>query len=304
VVISFILTFLLLPLHQNKKKFKVVRLPNMPPKLDPTSVHLIRSRSPSTSAFIEPTANGRCCVLFATSGSFISNNSSSNGRDKICTFDDLFMALPEKISSEKGLMIDLESTARDISEQFPLLDGSNFSDISLQLLSQRPRSVFTVKCNVYHVDSFAALVGDAAHATGGVSGQGCNSALVDSATLANELYRCFTDESCLLLTKEQKIRKALVAYSQKQVPEGQALFDLAFGETNENANLCLKIWISISSLVDTVFGGKFGIGRPSLQKLLTTSLVPFSKIRRDRGDLYTEKFPSDEYFNKTIASLC
>jgi kynurenine 3-monooxygenase len=213
------------------------------------------------------------------------------------------LAVPEQNSKSEILKIDLESTAQDFLYQFPLLDGSNVTDILLQLLVQRPRSVYSVKCNVYHVDSFAALVGDAAHATGGVTGQGCNSALVDSAALADELYRCLTDESSVSLTKEQKIGKALVAYSQKQVPEGQALFELAFGEPNETANLWLKIWIRINSLVESVFGGKFGIGRPSLQKLLTTTLIPFSTIRRDRGDLYAEKFPDAAYFNATIASF-
>jgi kynurenine 3-monooxygenase len=278
----------------------------MPPKLDPTSVHLVRSRSPSSSAFLEPTENGKCCVLFAMSGSFISGEDSSSTntcRSAICTVGDLLLAVPEQNSKSEILKIDLESTAQDFLYQFPLLDGSNVTDILLQLLVQRPRSVYSVKCNVYHVDSFAALVGDAAHATGGVTGQGCNSALVDSAALADELYRCLTDESSVSLTKEQKIGKALVAYSQKQVPEGQALFELAFGEPNETANLWLKIWIRINSLVDSVFGGKFGIGRPSLQKLLTTTLIPFSTIRRDRGDLYAEKFPDAAYFNATIASF-
>lgn len=281
------------------KKFKVARLPIMPPRLDPTSVHLVRSRSPSSSAFLEPTENGKCCVLFATSGSFPSDkDSSSTGGSAICTVGDLLMAVPEQ--SRK---IDLESTAQDFLHQFALLDGSNVTDILLQLLSQRPRSVYTIKCNAYHVDSFAALVGDAAHATGGVSGQGCNSALVDSATLADELHRCFTDESTASLTKDQKIGKALLTYSQKQVPEGQALFDLAFGEPNETANLWLKLWIRINSMVDSVFAGKFGIGRPPLQKLLTTSLIPFSSIRRARGDLYTKAFPDAVQFNISIASL-
>jgi kynurenine 3-monooxygenase len=202
------------------------------------------------------------------------------------------MAVPEQNTKSENLKIDLESTAQDFLYQFPLLDESNVTDILLQLLVQRPRSVYSVQCNVYHVDSFAALVGDAAHATGGVTGQGCNSALVDSAALADELYRCFTDESSASLTKDQKIGKALVAYSQK-----------AFGEPNETSSLWLKIWIRINLLVDSVFGGKIGIGRPSLQKLLTTTLIPFSTIRRDRGDLYAKKFPDAAYFNTTIASF-
>ena len=44
---------------------KVVQLDAMPPLLDPTAVQLVFPKSGGVTAFVEPTANGTCCVLFA-----------------------------------------------------------------------------------------------------------------------------------------------------------------------------------------------------------------------------------------------
>eukprot|EP00590_Aulacoseira_subarctica_P008190 CAMPEP_0172434986 /NCGR_PEP_ID=MMETSP1064-20121228/70930_1 /TAXON_ID=202472 /ORGANISM="Aulacoseira subarctica , Strain CCAP 1002/5" /LENGTH=484 /DNA_ID=CAMNT_0013183253 /DNA_START=286 /DNA_END=1741 /DNA_ORIENTATION=+ len=308
---------------------KVARLPIMPPKLDPSSIHLIVG-SGGCSAFVEPTANGRCCVLFARRGTTSGSTTDSKDRNSniSTTLDDLFLS----ISSNTN--IDL--IAQDISQRFPLLEGLNFTDIAMQLVNQRSSSTSSVKCNVYHAGNFAVLVGDAAHATGGVSGQGCNSALVDSAVLADQLEESFrsttttnnNNNSCTnkegvladqleesfrsttttnnnnnsCTNKKHKIQNALLKYSQKQVPEGLALYDLAFGQPSDK-NGWKSIWISLNSLLDTIFGGKFGIGRPPLQTLLTTSVAPFSDIRRNRQDLYTEPFPDEGYFNTVIESL-
>jgi len=274
---------------------KVARLPIMPPKLDPSSIHLIVG-SGGCSAFVEPTANGRCCVLFARRGTTSGSTTDSKDRNSniSTTLDDLFLS----ISSNTN--IDL--IAQDISQRFPLLEGLNFTDIAMQLVNQRSSSTSSVKCNVYHAGNFAVLVGDAAHATGGVSGQGCNSALVDSAVLADQLEESFHSTITSCTNKKHKIQSALLKYSQKQVPEGLALYDLAFGQPSDK-NGWKSIWISLNSLLDTIFGGKFGIGRPPLQTLLTTSVAPFSEIRRNRQDLYTEQFPDAEYFNSMIESL-
>jgi 2-polyprenyl-6-methoxyphenol hydroxylase-like FAD-dependent oxidoreductase len=61
-----------------------------------------------------------------------------------------------------------------------------------------------VTCNTYHYGNFAVLTGDAAHATGGVSGQGVNSALQDAALLANCLAQVYDST-----IKEDSLRSAL-----------------------------------------------------------------------------------------------
>ena len=75
-----------------------------------------------------------------------------------------------------------------IIEQFPLLDGMpGLDDIVQQLLFQRTSVATSVKCNTYNSNSDVtpvAICGDATHATGGVSGQGANSALMDTTVLA------------------------------------------------------------------------------------------------------------------------
>lgn len=270
--------------------YKVTRVPIKPPKVDPTSVHLIVGSGTSTTAFVEPTAGGQCCVLFAGKSQQVERNDSY----VIASMDGLMSVNASQYA------IDLELTAQDIAQRYPLLEGLNFTDIASQLYSQKAGLVSSIKCNVYHAGDLVALVGDAAHATGGVTGQGCNSALMDSVALANELEASFTDST--LPTKESKIKSALLKYSQKQVLEGLALYDLAFGSEGK-LGFRKSIKARFRSLVDTVFGGRFGIGKPLLQTQLTTSLASFSSIRRARADFYAETFPDEESFKNTIAQL-
>jgi kynurenine 3-monooxygenase len=264
--------------------FKVARLPIMPPLLDPTSIHLIASGG---SAFVEPIAEGQCCILFNGK----SGEEEQGESKEIESFQELVK------SPSNGKDLNLETLISDFRKTYPLLEGLNETDIMLQLADQAPSAASAVKCNIYHGAGFVALVGDAAHATGGVTGQGCNSALMDSVALANAL-----EQAC----KESKegpktniIELALLNYSKKQVPEGAALYDLALGAKGEISPI-LNLRIKVGSLLDTLFGGKFGLGKPFLQTLATTSLVPFSDIRRDRASRYAMPFPEEEEFDKKI----
>ena len=173
--------------------FKVCRLQSCPPELDPTSVALLLPKKGTTTAFVEPTANGTSCILFA-------------GRN---AEDDPIL----NPSSNRT------ATIEAIEERWPLLKGSDFEELAKQLETQKPSTASSVKTNVYHFDSIAAICGDAAHATGGVSGQGVNSALVDSAVLADCLESLFDPNN-----KEASLRDSLLAYSQSQVPEGYVSF--------------------------------------------------------------------------------
>jgi len=264
--------------------FKVVRLPIMPPLLDPTSIHLIAS----SGAFVEPTADGQCCILF--------NAKEQNDTDtsSITTFDSLVK------SATLGREIDLKLVIKDFEAKNPLLKDLNATDIILQLLEQKPSSAFAVKCNIYHGAGFVALLGDAAHATGGVTGQGCNSALMDSVALANSLEKAFSTINDM--SKPDKIASALMQYSKSQVPEGLALYDLAFGAKGEISPL-MNIKIKAGQLLDTFFGGKFGLGKPLLQTQATTTLTPFSTIRRDRAGRYPYKFPEDTEFEQKLDEI-
>jgi len=179
--------------------------------------------------------------------------------------------------------------ARDaLAARFPLLADVIDLDCGRQFVQQNTSKAATVKCNTYHYGK-AVLLGDAAHSTGGVSGQGCNSALQDSAALANSL-----------IASGGSVGPALHAYSRHRVPEGHALLDLSMGPGEAAGPLRAALY-GLSSIKDTVLS-RFQLSEPPLQTLLTTTLESFSDIRR-RRDFFFGDFPSDAVFASKIAEL-
>ena len=242
----------------------------MPSALDASAVALLVPASGSITAFVEPTGNNTACVLLA----------GRNASDPLLSSTD-----PQLV-------------AREIVERFPKLAG--WEQVAApQLIRQTPSRASKVTCNTYH-GTRVALVGDAAHATGGVSGQGVNSALVDSQVLAD----------CLIAARSQHpdqpttdiVSSALLQYSVRQVPEGKALYDLSFGPTFEDSPLKRVRW-GIKSLVDAVFKGRFGLGELPLQTKLTTSLRSFADLRRDRQRWYADDFPSNAEWEVQLTRL-
>jgi kynurenine 3-monooxygenase len=243
-------------------EFKVVRLDEAPPSVDPSSVSLILPKAGSTTAFVEPTgSDGSCCILFAgRSGSSI-------------------------LSETKNLTVVVE----ELKTSFPQWDTISAS-IASQLISQsKTGKASSVVCNTYHYNGRAVLIGDAAHATGGVSGQGVNSALQDCVVLAESIGNNRND-----------LPSALLLYSQKQVLEGKALYDLSFGPKPKGIKAVT--WAFLNAR-DTLFRGSFGIGRPPLQTRLTTTLTPFSEIRRERDNFYSEPLPTSVDMQQKLLAL-
>jgi kynurenine 3-monooxygenase len=241
-------------------EFKVVRLDTVPPKVDPSSVSLILPRQGSSGAFVEPTGDG-CCILFSGKG------------------DTPILRETENITA----------VVEALEGAFPQWEGFH-ETIAAKIISQPTTgTASSVVCNIYNFGEKAALAGDAAHATGGVSGQGVNSALVDSVVLAK----------CIRENRED-LAQGLLEYSCLQVPEGKALYDLSFGPKPKGLK---GIQWAFRNARDTLFRGRWGIGRPPLQTQLTTDLTSFSDIRRERDMYYDEPFPSDEDFRATLAAL-
>lgn len=241
-------------------KFKTVQLSDIPSgKLDPTAVSLVMPQKGSTTAFVEPVSDsGRCCVLFA----------GSNSSDPV---------FASKDASE------IEQVLR---ERYPSFTAEALSSAAEQLASiPKASQASSVKCNIYHYKNVAVLCGDAAHATGGVSGQGVNSALTDSVVLAESIC------------KHSSLREALLAYSVKQVPEGHALFDLSFPPPPSSK--IGAIGRTLGTLRDFIFRGRFGIGKLPIQVQLTTSLESFADIRRARMD----GFPSQGEWETRLLAL-
>ena len=312
--------------------FKVARLPSMPPLLDPTSVALVLPSKPkadkkvggkdlpterpkmssgSMSAFVEPVKGGGACILFAGRGG--GDSDESDGDASVERKETLLSDWRLESFAED----DIKAFSQDILSRFPLLEGTPDDDMNSmvqQLLSQRPGVAAAVKCNAFHFGK-AALCGDAAHATGGVSGQGVNSALVDSAVLAESIEFYFDYdkaerevESRLSGTAiggvdvEKTLSRALLAYSQKQVPEGWALYDLSFGPEGE-LGLLRRLRVLLSTIRDTLFGGRFGVGKPLLQVQLSQSTRSFSAIRRERNAYYGKEFPDVDEFRDYLKTL-
>lgn len=241
----------------------------MPPALDPTAVALILPKAGTLTAFVEPTSKGGACVLFA------GNNST----------DTLFTS-----TNTTELKLTIE-------DRYPKLIGADLDEAAAQLVAVPETSkAGLVRCNIYHLSNVAAVVGDAAHATGGVSGQGVNSALMDSAVLADCLLKNYDASS-----KFASLRKAFLEYSTKQVPEGEALYDLSFGPKPKSVTK--RITSTLAQVLDFVFKGRFGLGRQPLQTLLTTSLKSFTDIRTELNGRYDEDFPTKSDWKEKIAAL-
>ena len=287
--------------------FKVARITSMPPALDAASVALIlpKTKSVGITAFVEPTVDGGGCVLFA--GRLKSESTSSADSAELGT---ILFPDPSIKGREQSSMSDEESgtVERLLVEEFPQLDGTaGLDDAVRQLLRQRTSVASSVRCNIYNANSgvtATAICGDAAHATGGVSGQGANSALVDVATLADCLATHYQpDDSYSPEAKQSMLHQSVSDYSTKAVPEGRALYDLSFGNDGRTLPIFRNLRNLLSTAIDGVFGGRFGIGKKPLQTLLASSLDSFVTIRRSRERFYIDPFPSDEEIKSELSSL-
>lgn len=234
------------------------------------------SSAGAVTAFVEPTIKG-ACILFA-------------GRVKEDMNNDNSQVLASGESNSKiNLGAELGPVMR---ESFPLLSDQLTDEVVDNVAKQNGFSSAAVKCNVYHC-GLLVLCGDAAHATGGVSGQGCNSALMDASVLVDCLENAFLGKSDEL-DKPSIIKSALLQYSQKQVPEGSALFELTIG-SDKGSSIAKRFFSVISALFDFVFKDKL-----TIQRVLGASLKPFSEIRREREMFFDETFPNEDEFKDEV----
>lgn len=102
------------------------------------------------------------------------------------------------------------------------------------------------------------------------------------------------------LSKRESLARCLLTYSQRSVPEGKALYDLSFGPKPRGFK---RIVYLLRGVRDTIFQGRLGIGKPPLQTMLTTSMVPFSSIRRKLDYYYDSDFPEAASFEREISSV-
>ncbi len=250
---------------------------------DPKAVKLL---FPSGAFIIPSGSDGSCCILF-----------SSQGRSDVG--DD---SIPLYLRETQNTTLVEEA----LRERFPRWKNESFKDIAAQLMAQdlRQNSAFKVTCNIYHYQNKAVLVGDAAHSTGGVSGQGLNSALMDALVL----HECLQGQQKIdrLEEPECDLESSLREYSTRQVPEGRALYELFFGPSPQGFKKRF-LW-GLKTVRDALFQGKFGIGEDTLPTRLSSSLTLFSTIRRERDYFYKNqnndgRFPSEDEFRCQLDEL-
>eukprot|EP00579_Thalassiosira_antarctica_P011828 CAMPEP_0201922054 /NCGR_PEP_ID=MMETSP0903-20130614/10208_1 /ASSEMBLY_ACC=CAM_ASM_000552 /TAXON_ID=420261 /ORGANISM="Thalassiosira antarctica, Strain CCMP982" /LENGTH=637 /DNA_ID=CAMNT_0048459127 /DNA_START=13 /DNA_END=1926 /DNA_ORIENTATION=+ len=292
--------------------FKVARIEKMPPLLDPDSVGLIlpETKSLGITTFVEPTVEGGACILFAGRLPSSDEASATDTDGEEMDLGSILFPHPDS-KEESGSQSDIETIKKLIVDQFPLLEGtSGMEDMVQQLLFQRTSVADSIKCNIYNSNSdvtATAICGDAAHATGGVSGQGCNSALMDSVALVDCLLSIYqptnVSTDTVKTTKRAMLHQSVSSYSQKAVPQGHALYDLSFGNDGKTLPIFRNIRAISSNAIDAIFGGRFGIGKKPLQTLLASSLSSFVDIRRDREKYFVEDFPSDQLLREELGQV-
>jgi len=254
---------------------KVIRFAKMPEALDFDAVHAIPG-SGGNSIFLEPTARGVCALItWRDAAPVAAGGAGAKEGD----------AAPVSL----GDLTDAEAVRDALAKAFPLVADVVDLDAGRQFLGQNLTRAATIRCNTYH-SARAVLLGDAAHSSGGASGQGCNAALMDAVALVD----------CLVDGANEGVDAALLAYSQQRVPEGHALLDLSLGPSDE-VGAFKKALFGLSTLVGNVLS-RFGLGTPPIQTLATTTLTPFAEMRREREFFFGE-FPTEAEFKKEVAVL-
>jgi kynurenine 3-monooxygenase len=128
------------------------------------------------------------------------------------------------------------------------------------------------KLSSYHSSAGnVVILGDAAHSSGGASGQGCNAALQDAQVLDQ-----------LLSEVDDDISKVLPLYSERRVPEGHALLDLSINQGPKAP--ALRVIFLLASFLETLGHSLLpSVVNPPVQNLLTQTDWSFTKIYNVRS---------------------
>ena len=99
---------------------------------------------------------------------------------------------------------------------------------------------------------------------------------MDTTVLAECLIQCYVPPSTVSssvdddvsIAKRALLHQSVSAYSKRAVPEGLALYDLSFGNDGKTLPIFRNIQSILSKIIDTLFRGRLGIGKKTLQTLL------------------------------------
>ena len=184
-------------------QYKVMLNPT-PESLELHAIHAMENKTSNFSLFVIPTTENRTCTLV----------SWKKIGEKVSPSD-----VPDSQSTSTLNFFDqstpMEEVKRSIAESYPVF-GEPSDEAVMQLRSQMPSEIRTIRCNRYHHSEHrVVLMGDSAHSTGGSLGQGANSGLQDVLAFAK-----------LLEAQQDDLQRTLSAFSEQQSPEGLALWQL------------------------------------------------------------------------------
>lgn len=173
---------------------------------------------------------------------------------------------------DKNQIVGLDSEAevkQFFLENFPEV-GRLMPTSEVSAFLNRPvANTLTIRCNRYHDDNSALLIGDAAHAVSPSLGQGCNSALEDVTVLARLLDE-YADNLNLVLEQFTKRRladaHAIVELSNHTLPSAKSLF----------VQFILRQ--RLAKLLHWLFPQRF---LPPLFEALHESSIPYAEILKE-----------------------
>eukprot|EP00898_Chlorokybus_atmophyticus_P001984 jgi/Chlat1/2787/Chrsp187S02952 len=170
--------------------------------------------------------------------------------------------------TDSGALESASALKHFLKEEFPDFDG-RVPDSELEhIVKQNPGKALKVRCNYYHdVEAKTLIMGDAAHAVFPSAGQGANGAMLDVKAF-NEVLDEVGDD----------LDKALPMFSQRQVPEGRAMWHLSPSELfpgNVLRTCRLLLIRRLRGILSPYFPSLIW---PEERMMLAATLTPYAKI--------------------------
>ena len=154
-------------------------------------------------------------------------------------------------------------------EKFPEV-GQLMPESEVAAFLNRPvATTLTIRCNRYHYDNSALLIGDAAHAVSPSLGQGCNSALED-VTVLDRLLDEYADD----------LNLALEQFTQRRLADTHAVVELSNHTLPFDRSLFVQLIIRqrLAKILHRLFSKRF---LPPLFEALHESSIPYADILRE-----------------------
>jgi len=135
-------------------------------------------------------------------------------------------------------------------------------------------SLVTVRCNPYHFNGTALLIGDAAHAIVPFYGQGCNAAFEDCRILAETVQKY----------GPSSIRDAVVSFSNSRKENADAIADLAIDHYEDMSSRTIKPFFVLRRKLEIFANRLFPQSFMPLYSMISFSNIPYAEaVRRARN---------------------